>query len=389
MKLRDIVKVELPTTHVGMYPRPMWYNYNIGDRGWIEMCSDRNFLQMYTDAVTVEMKDQELAGFDIITDGCVRYDNNTDRGVSSWEANNICYMGGARKVEGRPEGRTLIESIVGEKNARAAEKVMGRPELTDLWWWLIEDDLSEGKLGLWLETAKLAMKLTEKPYKFSAPSAAMAAYDSINRTGKNDRDVYFQLFKVQNRTLREIADAGCKIIQIDYPFGLAHWTAQFGDISNEVWKDLVEAANDEIKGVNANIWYHFCFGAPPVFGIETPPHAYHMGSVFPHIVESKVDCIQSEAANTGGKYLAQELRSWKEYLPDKDYAVGAVTPYNLLETPEDVRRIIKTALDYVPPSKLAFSTDEGLAGNQFTNRAAAIGKMTILVNAVKEARSKL
>jgi 5-methyltetrahydropteroyltriglutamate--homocysteine methyltransferase len=388
-RLKDVVDVQLPTTHVGLYPRPTWYNFNIRDRGWIDVCSERPFLELYTDAVTSVIADQEVAGLDIITDGCVRYDSNTDRGVASWEGNNIAYMGGVKKVQGRPEGNTLIESIIGTKNAKAAEKVMGHSEESRAWWWLVEDEMSEGNLGIWLDTAKVALGRARKPLKFSGPSAAMAAYDTINRTRKNDRDVYFQLFKVQNRILREIADAGCKIIQIDYPFALTHWSAQFNKVSSDIWKDLVDAANEEIKGVNAHIWYHFCFGAPIIFGEETPTPRYTMAKVFPHITESRVDCIQSEGANTDGRYLEQDLKSWKEFLSDKDYAVGAVTPYDLLETVEDVSKIIDISLKYVPPEKLALSSDEGLWGNQFLNRMGATTKMKLLVAAANKARKKL
>jgi hypothetical protein len=60
-----------------------------------------------------------------------------------------------------------------------------------------------------------------------------------------------------------------------------------------------------------------------------------------------------------------------------------------LETNEDVDKIIEKALKYVPWEKLALTSDEGLAGNQFTNRTAAMFKMRLLSKAAKKARRML
>jgi methionine synthase II (cobalamin-independent) len=116
---------------------------------------------------------------------------------------------------------------------------------------------------------------------------------------------------------------------------------------------------------------------------------WHMASVYPHMAECKADCIQSEAANTRGKYLDLELQAWKEHLSDRDYAVGAVTPYNGTETSEDVDRIVEKALGYVPAEKLAITSDEGLAGNGFMTRRGAMHKMRMLSEAAAKARKKL
>src|SRR5208282_5876719 len=120
-----------------------------------------------------------------------------------------------------------------------------------------------------------------------------------------------------------------------------------------------------------------------------PQPTYHLTDLYPYIAECKADCVQSEAANTSGKYLEKELQAWKEYCPEKDYAVGAVTPYNLQETSVDVDRITEIALKYVPAEKLALTSDEGLAGNGYLNRRGAISKMRLLAAAAQRARKRL
>jgi methionine synthase II (cobalamin-independent) len=105
--------------------------------------------------------------------------------------------------------------------------------------------------------------------------------------------------------------------------------------------------------------------------------------------DSKVDLLQSEAANTKGEHLDKELMTWKEFCPEKDIAVGAATPYNGLETIEDVDRVVTKALKYVPPEKLAITTDEGVAGHGTSPRQAAFDKLRLVAMSAQKARRKI
>ncbi len=357
------------------------------------MCDDPGFLEAYTDAVRGLMLDQAACGTDLLTDGCVRYDMPLGT-LATWDTNNVVYWGGLKRMDGKTREKTVMTSLVGEDYRKSFDKISGLHTADNpsagAWTWIAEEEPYFGNLGLWTETAKIALPLSDKrrPYKFSGPSFARGAEHVINKTGKSDRDLYFALARVQNKVLREIADSGVKIIQVDYPFGTAPWAAQFHKIDKSVWKELIGAFNEEIAGVNATIWVHFCWGAPILYSHETPTMRWHMADVYPEISEAKADCLQSEAANTGGKYLEQELRAWKEYCSDKDYAVGAATPYNLTETAEDVDRIVDIALKFVPPEKLALTTDEGISGHGVVGRKQAAIKMRLLAEGAKRARLK-
>jgi len=389
-QLKDVIRTAIPTTQTGRYPRPVWYNYDINDRSWVEMCNRVDFLESYSDAVQTVITDHEICGLDIMTDGCLRYDPRGTT-IAPWDTNGLAYMGGARRVPKKPEGNPIAASAIGEENLRAFGKLTGLSgDPANPWfWWIFEATPTVGNLELWLETFKVAKKFSRKPLKFSGPSAAMAALHAVNSTGLDDRDVYFELFRVQNKVLKEIVDAGCEIIQLDYPFGMAHWSAQFTEIKPEAWSTLIDAFNEEVRGVDAHIWVHFCFGAPILYGPNAMPMKWHMAGVYPHIADCKSDCIQSEAANTRGEYLDKELEAWKEYLSDRDYAVGAVTPYNGTETSQDVDKILENALRYVPAEKLALTSDEGLAGNGFMTRRGAMHKMRMLSEAAAKARKNL
>lgn len=78
---KDII---LPTTITGSLPRPTWYTENLGKRHFLKAMVTRRFREQYEDALTCYLRDQELAGLDIVTDGDCRFDD--DVGGQSWTA---------------------------------------------------------------------------------------------------------------------------------------------------------------------------------------------------------------------------------------------------------------------------------------------------------------
>ena len=72
----------LPTTMIGSLPRPSWYSENLGTRSFVEAMASNKFREQYTDALSVYLRDQEVAGLDIVTDGDCRFDQ--DVGGQTW-----------------------------------------------------------------------------------------------------------------------------------------------------------------------------------------------------------------------------------------------------------------------------------------------------------------
>ena len=66
--------IVLPTTIIGSLPRPSWYTMNLGNKSFLEAMVNSRFREQYTDALSVYLRDQELAGLDILTDGDCRFD---------------------------------------------------------------------------------------------------------------------------------------------------------------------------------------------------------------------------------------------------------------------------------------------------------------------------
>src|SRR2546421_12907527 len=64
----------LPTTIIGSLPRPSWYSENLGTKSFLDAMTNNKFREQYLDALAVYLRDQEVAGLDIVTDGDCRFD---------------------------------------------------------------------------------------------------------------------------------------------------------------------------------------------------------------------------------------------------------------------------------------------------------------------------
>ena len=84
--------VKLPTTITGSLPRPSWFTENLGPRSFMEAMVSSTYREQYLDAVSVYIKEQELAGLDIVTDGDAHFDQ--DVGGQSWTNYPTKHMAG-------------------------------------------------------------------------------------------------------------------------------------------------------------------------------------------------------------------------------------------------------------------------------------------------------
>src|ERR1700749_3461113 len=79
---RGTKDILLPTTITGSLPRPSWYTEKLGTRMFLDAMVSRRYREQYVDTLSCYLRDQELAGLDILTDGDCRFDQ--DVGGQSW-----------------------------------------------------------------------------------------------------------------------------------------------------------------------------------------------------------------------------------------------------------------------------------------------------------------
>ena len=132
----------LPTTIIGSLPRPSWYTENLGTRSFLDAMVDIGFREQYVDALSVYLREQELAGLDVVTDGDCRFDH--DVGGQSWtryptqhmsgfDASAAAGQGGRRRPR-VPEGPHPPRLPRGSRHAedRRARRSRGAPVRRDV-----------------------------------------------------------------------------------------------------------------------------------------------------------------------------------------------------------------------------------------------------------------
>jgi 5-methyltetrahydropteroyltriglutamate--homocysteine methyltransferase len=210
---------------------------------------------------------------------------------------------------------------------------------------------------------KTAQRLTARPVKFGAITAQSLAKMLVNRHYASDRDLILALARVFNAELREVAAAGCRVIQIEEP--QHHIAGANGTATEKDMEFFTEAINREVAGVNTEVWLHTCWGNPNQQPLHWARPSYERS--LPFLLAANVDVLTLECASTGGR----DLPLLGQHRTDKKIAIGVVNhSLATVEPPEFVADLIRKALEYVPPERLILSTDCGFGREGLSRRIA-------------------
>jgi 5-methyltetrahydropteroyltriglutamate--homocysteine methyltransferase len=355
---RDLV---LPTTITGSYPRPHWFTEELRGRGFKDALGDSRFREQYLDAVACLVREQEMAGLDIVTDGDSRFDLTV--GGKSWFYYVIERLRGITGAQDRSTGggwRSLQPGhILYEVMEAYQPAVVGAP-----------------LAGAGLQYAalfKAAQRLSARPVKFGAITAQSLAKMLVNRHYRSDRDVILALADIFNAELKEVAAAGCRVIQIEEP---QHHIAGAGGASDKDLEFYTEAVNREIAGLDTEVWLHTCWGNPNQQPLHWDRPSYERS--LPYLLATNADVLTLECASTNGRDLPLLAR----HRTDKKIAIGVVNHSTAaVEPPEIVADLIRRALEYVPPDRLILSTDCGFGREGLARRIAFYKSVAINLGA--------
>jgi 5-methyltetrahydropteroyltriglutamate--homocysteine methyltransferase len=366
--------IMLPTTITGSLPRPSWYTENLGTRHFLEAMVTRRFREQYEDALACYLRDQELAGLDIVTDGDCRFDD--DVGGQSWTAYPPNHMSGldAAHPEATPAGRGGVSFPRGHiLHDYLESRVMP----------VITGKIGRGNLqytAMW----KAAQRFTKRPVKFGAVSAEIVAFALQDRHYKSVPERMFAIADAFNEEYHELADAGCPVIQIEEP--QIHLIA-IRKIQDDVITPqfMVELFNRTVKGLRdkTEVWVHSCWGNPSQQRMFAQVQSYKPALNIYNTVDA--DVITFESSSSGGIDLAAIGRS----ITGKKIAIGVIDHHVLqVETPDQVAAQIRAALKHIPPERLVISTDCGM-GREGMSRRHAFYKMVSLVLGTNMVRKEL
>lgn len=314
---------------VGSWPRPLWLrgavlSESVNEPDYVDM----HQRTLFEDAVRLCVKDQDLAGLDIVTDGNQYFQGETRYDKAHWLLLQLRLQG--FRPYGPPGPMPGMEHYY-------------RPVVHDRIRWI------RPVFGPVLDALR---RSTDKPVKLNINSgpAFIAGWCDDQYYG-DPQALHADVADAFNTELRWLADHGADVLQLTEQAYL--WSGGDDD-----W--AVELMNRTARDVDAHLTWHMCYG-----------NARELGSLYPDVevaalrrlFESDLPVdwpeIHMETARPGMAEL-DVLAKWTTR--DGTYlgigVVEAMSPR--VETAEEVASRIRSALEHVDPGRLLVSTDCGL-----------------------------
>ena len=305
--------VLLPTTVVGSYSVPEWLE-RLKTEYYQRRISAQHLTEIHEVAIKAAVKDQELAGIDIVSDGELRRDNDVDYFLA--------------RIPGVHIPQRAKTDYFDYYEAEVTRPLPEGPETS---------------LGL-ADDFRFTRQLTQKPIKFSFTGP----FSLSRRIRDNAYPVPGELVRALARRLnaeaRALAEAGADLLQIDEPF-LAGYPEQV--------ELAVEAVNIVTEDVAVSWALHVCYGNQ----YARPSWEGHYDFLFPAVKAARVDQVVLEFARKG----LDDLRLIRQHGWDKWLGLGVIDVKNPeVEAAELVASRIRRALEYVPADRLMINPDCGL-----------------------------
>jgi len=362
--------VVLPTTIIGSLPRPGWYTQNLGRREFREAMVERSYREQYLDAVSTYLRDQEVAGLDIVTDGDCRFD--ADVAGHNWFSYAPLRMSG---FDGANFYRAGGKAGFPHKPGHILHDVLETRVMPDL-----VGPVGRGTLqytAIW----KAAQRQTTKPVKFGTIMPELIAMAVRDLHYKDLRKSILAISDALNEELHELADAGCKVIQMEEP--QIHLLAAKGLVDKVLNPDfMVEVFNNTVRGLRnkTEIWCHTCWGNPAAQRLfaKTPSYA----PALEPLSRIDADVITFETCSSGG----MDLEAIGKHIRSQKVCIGVVDHHTLqVETSDQVAALVRKALEHIPAERLILGSDCGM-GREGMSRRHAFYKMVSIVQGANVVR---
>jgi 5-methyltetrahydropteroyltriglutamate--homocysteine methyltransferase len=326
----------LPTTVVGSYSIPEWLERVKTD--YFQRRISRDYLDQIHDVVIkAALKDQELAGIDVVSDGELRRDNMIDHFTSRLPGVEIDHRA-------KPYFYDYYESVVRHR-------------------------LPAGPLHL-VDEFTFVRQNTDRPIKFSVTGPFSLMRRIQNEFYGSDRELAHDIARVMNLELKALVAAGADYIQADEPY--------FSGFPEDIgWG--VDVINVLFEGVQARKGLHICYGNR--YG--KPNFEGNYRYLFPAILDAQVDQLTLEFARKG----FDDLDLLKQYDFPFELGVGVIDVKSAdVEQPEEVARRVRRVLEYLPPERVFVNPDCGL---RHVPQDAALAKLKAMVEGVAAVRAEL
>jgi 5-methyltetrahydropteroyltriglutamate--homocysteine methyltransferase len=345
-----VVKLPLlPTTIVGSYPQPDW----LIDRERLKKSLpprvrakelwriDEAWLADAQEAATlVAIRDQELAGIDLVGDGEMRRESYSNRLATALSGIDSDNHGTAIDRTGKANP---VPRVVGPIRR------VGPIEVQDV---------------------AFLKRHSTKPVKLTIPGPFTMTQQAQNDYFPSAEALAMDYAAAVNEEVRALFEAGVDVVQLDEPYLQAR--------ADQAQDYALAAIDRALEGVTGTTALHICFGYALVHGNTVKPKAYDF---LAELNRSRVDVISVEAAqpNLDPSILAE--------LPDKIIMYGVLDLSDPeIETPERVADRIRQALKYVSSDRLWIAPDCGM---KYHSREVAFGKLKAMADGAAIVRREL
>jgi 5-methyltetrahydropteroyltriglutamate--homocysteine methyltransferase len=326
----------LATAVVGSYSLPAWLERAKNDF-LLRRLSRHDLDEMHDAAVKAAIKDQEIAGVDVISDGELRRDNMID------------YF--AERLPGVDIDHTSKKFYYDYYDSR----VRGRMPIAPV--------------GL-VEDFRFLRRFTERRTKISVTGPHSLVKRIRNEHYPSEEAFALDIARVMNLELRELVRAGATDIQIDEPY-------YSGFPEDVAWG--IRAVNVLVEGVDAHVALHVCYGNR--YGKPSWEGSYRY--LFPAVLDAHVQELALEFARRG----PEDLRLFKEFAPAFGLGLGVIdVKTHDVESPTVVAERIRQALDVVPVDRLTVNPDFGCV---HLPRDVAFAKLSAMVEGARLVRQEL
>ena len=337
----------LRTTLVGSYPQPDWLIDRDVLAGRVPPRVRARELWRLPDAVLDEAQDDasrlavrelELAGLDIVTDGEMRRESYSNHFATALEGLDLDRPGVFTERVGT---QNEVPRVVGPiRRARPVEA----------------------------GAARVLRESTDRAVKVTLPGPFTMSQQAADEHYGDPRELALAYAAAVNEEVHELFAAGIDVVQIDEPYVEARPEA-----AREFAREAIDRALEGAQGTTA---VHVCFG----YGhfIKDKPARYRNLDV---LAATSADQISVEAAQPN-----LDL-SCLGAIEGKTVMLGVISGADdRVESPDEVAARIRAGLERVAPERLIVATDCGM---KYLSRASAFQKLRSLVEGARTVRAEI
>lgn len=331
----------IATTTVGSFPRPTWLAKTQRSTITFEL-EGAKLREGLDDATTLAIRDQELAGLDLLTDGEQRRPHFINHILGCMDGIDIA-KSHRKDVYRRRQEPHEVPRVYGKVTRRAPA---------------VLDDF------------RYARTRTDRTLKMAVPGPMTVVDSTYDDFYGDEAALALDVAAAINQELRDLQSAGCDVVQIDEPAMTRYHekVAAYG----------ARALERCLEGITIPSIVHLCYGYPGGKGLQ---HEYRYPELLALLLETRIGGFAVEFARSNYDPAILSV------LRDRLVMFGCVDPGDTpVPSLESVIERVRTVLRYLDPEKLLLAPDCGL---MTISREMAFAKAKLLADAARELRRTL